>query len=174
MGRVGVDDYNAMALQALQRAQDARGVRSAEAFAKMLSARTGGSPSSSTYHRWLRGESPIPAWVLVAAAEEAGESLDTLVTSAEPRSAVADRLGEVEREIGGLRDAITEAAAEIGSLREHSARLVGPELQKQGQLIAKIMADLQRAGIVGVETQQDVRAREGGLPRRSRAPGSDA
>ena len=174
MGRVGVDDYNVMALEALQRAQDVRGVRSAEAFAKLLAARTGGSPSSSTYHRWLRGESPIPAWVLLAAADEASESLDTLVTSAEPRAAATQRLVEVEDEIGGLRDALGEAVAEIASVREHTARLVVPELEKQGQLIAKIMAELQRAGIVGGETQQEAQARGSGPPRRSGAAGSNA
>jgi hypothetical protein len=171
---MGVDDYNSMALQALQRAQDARGVRSAEAFAKLLAARTGGSPSSSTYHRWLRGESPIPAWVLLAAADEAGESLDALVTSGELRVAAGRRLVEVEDEIGTLRNAIGEAAAEIASAREHTARLVVPELEKQGQLIAKIVADLQRAGIVGAAAQDEAQAGGGGtLPRRG-AAGSNA
>ncbi len=52
-----VDDYNQLAIRALERAQKTRGVRSAEAFARLLAERTGGYPSSSTYHRWLRGES---------------------------------------------------------------------------------------------------------------------
>jgi hypothetical protein len=165
---VQLEDYNAVALQALQRAQDARGVRSAEAFAKLLAARTGGAPSSSTYHRWLRGETPIPAWVLLAAAEEAAESLDTLVSSTALQTEVQHRLAELDDQVTNLRETIGEAVAEIASVREHTARLVVPELEKQGRLIATILARLQEASIVGVVQEgDDVREREPSVRRRA-------
>ncbi len=102
-----VDDYNQLAIRALERAQKTRGVRSAEAFARLLAERTGGYPSSSTYHRWLRGESPIPVWVVLVAAEEADATVDTLLAEAAlPRSAL-DRLDQVEQQLASLRAAIT-------------------------------------------------------------------
>jgi hypothetical protein len=111
---VQVDDYNQLAIRALERAQKTRGVRSAEAFARLLAERTGGYPSSSTYHRWLRGESPIPVWVVLVAAEEADATVDTLLAEAAlPRSAL-DRLDQVEQQLAGLR-------AEIARLQEQLA-----------------------------------------------------
>lgn len=102
-----VDEYNRLAIRALERAQKTRGVRSAEAFARLLAQRTGGYPSSSTYHRWLRGESPIPVWVVLVAAEEADATVDTLLAEAAlPRSAL-DRLDQVEQQLASLRAAIT-------------------------------------------------------------------
>ena len=109
--RVRVDDYNQLAIRALERAQKTRGARSAEAFSKLLAERTGGYPSSSTYHRWLRGESPIPLWVVLVAAEETENTLDALLAEAAlPRPAL-DRLSQVEEQLAALH-------AEIEQLRE--------------------------------------------------------
>lgn len=76
---MSVDDYNQRVIRALEQAQRRAGVRSGAAFARRLATRVGGSPDSSTYQRWLRGDSVAPAWALVAAAEEAGEGLDGLL-----------------------------------------------------------------------------------------------
>lgn len=105
---VQLEDYNRMGRIALERAQKARGVRSAEAFAKLLAARTGGYPSSSTYHRWLRGESPIPLWIVLVAAEEAEQSLDSLLAEGQLPESVGERLGQLEELIGVLQAQMIE------------------------------------------------------------------
>jgi hypothetical protein len=94
---VSVDDYNRRVIRALEQAQARAGVRSAAAFARRLAARAGGSPDASTYQRWLRGDSLAPAWALVAAAEEAGEGLDGLLSLADDRiRQLEERLSHVE------------------------------------------------------------------------------
>src|SRR5215467_9203805 len=74
-----VAEYNRRVSRALQQAQDAVGIRSAAEFARRIAARSGGAPDTSTYQRWLRAETNIPAWALVMAAEEAQSSIDTLL-----------------------------------------------------------------------------------------------
>jgi hypothetical protein len=121
---VGFDEYNEAAIRALERAQKARGVRSAEAFVKLLAARTGGYPSSSTYHRWLRGETPIPAWVVLVAAEEAQQSLDGLLADVILPRPVHDRLDAVNASIGDLQTQIAdlhERMDRLSPLDEHRA-----------------------------------------------------
>jgi hypothetical protein len=109
---VQVDDYNQLAIRALERAQKAGGVKSAEAFARSLAQRTGGYPSSSTYHRWLRGESPIPVWAVLVAAEETDTSVDALLDGAMPTSAL-DRLHQVEQQIVAIHAEIARLQQQI-------------------------------------------------------------
>jgi hypothetical protein len=111
---VQVDDYNQLAIHALERAQKAGGVKSAEAFARLLAERTGGYPSSSTYHRWLRGESPIPVWAVLVAAEEADTTVDALLAEAAMPTSALDRLHEVEQQLASMH-------AEIARLQQQLA-----------------------------------------------------
>lgn len=105
---VQLEDYNRMGRLALERAQKARGIRSAEAYAKLLADRTGGSPSSSTYHRWLRGETPIPLWVILVAAEESQQSLDSLLAEADLPQPLTARLDQLGDQIGVLQAQMIE------------------------------------------------------------------
>jgi hypothetical protein len=114
LSTVRVEGYNQLGVRALQRAQNARGVRSAEGFAKLLAERTGGSPSSSTYHRWLRGEAPIPLWIVLAAAEESQQSLDALLADAELPPGVLDRLDRIEDVLGVLQAQMIEVRERVG------------------------------------------------------------
>jgi hypothetical protein len=91
---VAVDDYNRKVIRALEAAQQTAEIRSAAAFARALGARSGGPPDASTYQRWLRGDSLVPAWALLAAADEAGQTIDSLLGSAPD-----DRLAQLERRI---------------------------------------------------------------------------
>ena len=106
-----VDDYNQLAIRALERAQKAGGVKSAEAFARSLAQRTGGYPSSSTYHRWLRGESPIPVWAVLVAADEADTTVDALLAEAALPTSALDRLHQVEQQLASMH-------AEIARLQQ--------------------------------------------------------
>jgi hypothetical protein len=111
---VDVDAYNQRGIRALEQARKARGVRSAESFARLLADRTGGSPSSSTYHRWLRGEAPIPLWIVLAAAEESQQSLDTLLADAELPVGVLSRLDHIEDLLGVLQAQMIEVRERVG------------------------------------------------------------
>src|SRR4051794_574362 len=75
---VAVDEYNRRAIAALSDAQQLAGARSANAFARLLAERGHGSPSASTYRRWIAGEAIVPAWALQVAAEVAGTTVQEL------------------------------------------------------------------------------------------------
>ena len=90
------EDYNRRAIRALERAQKARGVRSGQAFARLLAERAGGSPSGTTYHRWLNGEATVPAWVLDVAAEVAQVDLGILLADDERASDLTERVHDLE------------------------------------------------------------------------------
>ena len=104
---MSVDDYNQRVIGALEQAQARAGARSAAAFARRLAQRTGGSPDTSTYQRWLRGDSLAPAWALVAAAEEAGEGLDGLLGLADD-----DRVRQLEERLSHVEAALLAPTAD--------------------------------------------------------------
>jgi hypothetical protein len=131
---VHVEGYNRLGIRALERAQKVRGVRSAERFARLLADRTGGSPSSSTYHRWLRGEAPIPLWIVLAAAEEAQQSLDALFTDAELPPGVLDRLEQIDDLLGVLQAQMIEVRERLGlPWQAHPAAEATDERPERGQ-----------------------------------------
>ena len=112
---MAIEDFNQRALRGLERAQQASGARSAEAFAGRLAVRVGGSPDGSTYRRWIRAENVIPAWALIAAADECELSPDALLNW--EGSAVN------EAELLGLPKRMEAQEAELRALREEVAEL---------------------------------------------------
>jgi hypothetical protein len=139
---VAVEEFNRRAVRALERAQQATGIRSAEAFAGRLSDRAGGSPDGSTYRRWIRGESAIPAWALIAAADES-------------RLSPNDLLGW---------DGSATGDAEIRF--EAELRTVQQELEQQGRLLAHTTTtiELLRAAMqnAGIEVDEEPERRASG------------
>lgn len=137
-----VEDFNRRAVQGLERAQQASGLRSAEAFAGRLAQRAGGSPDGSTYRRWIRGESVIPAWALIAAADECELSPNDLLgwngtTDASVEAvAFAGRLGQLEREILELRREFSRAMDHLGE-----------EASASGDTLARIVRALEDANL---------------------------
>jgi len=107
---VAVDDYNRRAVAALERAQALSGARSANGFARLLAERASGSPSASTYRRWIIGEAVVPAWAIEVAAEVAGTTVQGLL--ADERAELDDWRAQIEESIGRLEGEIIE-------LREH-------------------------------------------------------
>jgi hypothetical protein len=109
-----VNDYNRRGIRALELAQKACGIRSAEAFAKLLAERTGGSsPDGSTYRRWLRGDGVIPAWAIIAAAEEAHESFDSLLGADNLPSSSVQELEHVKTLLGVLQAQMIEVREQL-------------------------------------------------------------
>lgn len=108
---MAVEDYNKRVIGAMERAQLGLGLRSAAAFARRLASRSGGPPDTSTYQRWLRGDSIIPAWALLAAAEEAEQSVDALLGAGDLD---AGRLSRLEATIGSLAAQMKEVRQQMG------------------------------------------------------------
>ena len=109
-----MDDYNRRAIAALRHAQQISGARSANAFARLMAERGHGSPSASTYRRWITGEAIVPAWALQVAAEVASLSLQQLLadeTSGETpsddwRARIEDAIGRLESEMIEVRQRV--------------------------------------------------------------------
>jgi hypothetical protein len=105
---VAVDDYNRRAIAALERAQALSGARSANAFARLLAERASGTPSPSTYRRWITGDAVVPAWAVEVAAEVAGTTGQALFEDQPPRleewrTQVDETIGRLEAEIIEIR-----------------------------------------------------------------------
>ena len=106
---MAVDDYNRRAVAALERAQALSGARSANGFARLLAERASGSPSASTYRRWIVGEAVVPAWAIEVAAEVAGTTVQGLLEDERPgldawRAQIEESIGRLEGEMIELRE----------------------------------------------------------------------
>jgi hypothetical protein len=109
-----VDDFNRRAIDALRHAQQASGARSANAFARQMADRASGSPSASTYRRWITGEAIVPAWALEVAAEVAGLSLHALLEPNDADAPPDDWRARVEDAIGRLESEMIEVRQHVG------------------------------------------------------------
>jgi hypothetical protein len=109
-----VDNFNRRAIDALRHAQQASGARSANAFARQMADRANGSPSASTYRRWITGEAIVPAWALQVAAEVTGLSLHTLLEPHEVDAPPDGWRARVEDAIGRLESEMIEVRQHVG------------------------------------------------------------
>lgn len=109
---MSIEDYNRQVVEALEKAQRAAGVKSGAAFARLLARHTGGSPDTSTYNRWLRGEAAVPAWALLLASRESSLSLDALVAD-------DGRLTTLDGWRAQIVEAIGRLEAELIEVRQH-------------------------------------------------------
>jgi hypothetical protein len=110
-----VDDYNRRAIAALRHAQHVSGARSANAFARLMAERGNGSPSASTYRRWIAGEAVVPAWALQVAAEVAGATLQALLDAEQGvRATPDDWRAQIEDAIGRLEGEMIEVRQRVG------------------------------------------------------------
>jgi hypothetical protein len=112
---VAVDEYNRRAIDALSQAQLLSGARSGNAFARMLAERAHGSPSASTYRRWIGGEAVVPAWAIQVAADVAGTSVQALLDGESGAPAVADDWrARIEDALGRLESEMIEVRQHVG------------------------------------------------------------
>ena len=98
----GARDRDGWAIAVLERAQALSSARSSSAFARRLAEVAGGSPSVSTYLRWLTGRTTVPAWALLAAAQAAGTTLGELLAPPLGQAEIIARLTEMEQAIARL------------------------------------------------------------------------
>jgi hypothetical protein len=101
---------------AMEKAMQARGFRTARALAQALNA-SGYKVSERAVAAWRSRESSIPGWALVALSEVSGLSLDALMGQdgdVQPKT-----VGHLEERIGGLQerlDAHDRELAKVGGL----------------------------------------------------------
>jgi hypothetical protein len=135
LGVVAVEEYNRRVAHAMERAQRALGLRSAEAFARALSDRVGGAPAGSTYRRWLQEQQVVPGWALVAAGELTGMGLDALMgnvtVSAGSQSELAAQVGELRREVEALQRQVADL--QVASMDRESAQPAPQEEKERGR-----------------------------------------
>lgn len=110
-----MDEYNRRVISALRHAQLMTGARSANAFARLLAERGHGSPSASTYRRWITGEAVVPAWALQVAADVADTNVQALLDGHSDGQLAADdwRL-QIEDAIGRLESELIEVRQRVG------------------------------------------------------------
>lgn len=112
---MSIEDYNRQVVEALEKAQRAAGVKSGAAFARLLARHTGGSPDTSTYNRWLRGEAAVPAWALLLASRESNLGLDALVADDDGRLTTLDGWrAQIVEAIGRLEAELIEVRQHLG------------------------------------------------------------
>jgi len=132
---MAIEQYNRRAIAVLERAQRLSEARSASAFARAIAALAGGSPSSTSYRRWITGEALVPAWALEAAAEVAGTTLAALVAhETEASPAAADWRAQMEDTIGRLQAEIIELRERLdlpGAARAHGDEQASPHRFEQ-------------------------------------------
>jgi hypothetical protein len=81
---------------------------------RQMADRANGSPSASTYRRWITGEAIVPAWALQAAAEVAGLSLHGLLEPHDVEAPPDDWRARVEDAIGRLESEMIEVRQHVG------------------------------------------------------------
>src|SRR4051812_16426539 len=112
---VAIDEYNRRAIAALSHAQQLAGARSGNAFARLLAERGNGSPSASTYRRWIAGEAVVPAWAVQVAAEVADTTVQALFDApGGTRPTAQDWQARVEDAIGRLESEMIEVRQRVG------------------------------------------------------------
>src|SRR5688500_13021118 len=80
-----------------------------------MAERGNGSPSASTYRRWIAGEAIVPAWALQVAADVAGTSLQALLDAEEgARPTPDDWRARIEDAIGRLEGEMIEVRQHVG------------------------------------------------------------
>ena len=79
--------------------------------------------------------------------------MELLFGEAARGDASADSATRDER-MDQLQGAVEEAMTELMQLREHVDDFVVPEVQRQGKLLAKVLADLKDAGVVRIDDEQ--------------------
>jgi hypothetical protein len=80
-----------------------------------MAERGSGSPSASTYRRWISGEAVVPAWALQVAAEVAGTTLQALLDAEEGVGATPDDWrAQIEDAIGRLEGEMIEVRQRVG------------------------------------------------------------
>src|SRR5262245_57728796 len=125
-----------------------------------------GAETRRSWYDWQERPETVSLLTGLAAIHALGPdaTMELLFGDAARRDAGADAAAADDR-MRQLRDAVDEGMTELMQLRERVEDFVVPEVQRQGELLAKVLADLKEAGIVtATETakpENEGRAAEG-------------
>jgi hypothetical protein len=117
-----------------------------------------GAETRRSWYDWQERPETISLLTGLAAIHAVGPqaAMELLFGEAARVDASADSAARDER-VDQLQDAVEGAMTELMQLRERMDGFVVPEVQRQGQLLAKVLADLKDAGVltIGEETLED-------------------
>jgi hypothetical protein len=107
-----------------------------------------GAETRRSWYDWHERPETISLLTGLAAMQALGPdaTMQLLFGEAAGRGAGAESSARDER-VNQLRDAVDEGMTEVMQLRERVEEFVVPEVQRQGELLAKILADLKDAGV---------------------------
>jgi hypothetical protein len=115
-----------------------------------------GAETRRSWYDWQDRPETISLLTGLAAIHALGPdaTMELLFGEAARRDAGADAAATDDR-MTQLQDAVDEGTTELMQLRERVEDFVVPEMQRQGELLAKVLADLKNAGILtAAETQK--------------------
>ena len=114
-----------------------------------------GAETRRSWYDWQERPETVSLLTGLAAIHALGPqaAMELLFGEAARGDASADSATRNER-MDQLQGAVEEAMTELMQLRERMDDFVVPEVQRQGQLLAKVLADLKDAGVLTIGEEQ--------------------
>jgi hypothetical protein len=114
-----------------------------------------GAVTRRSWYDWQERPETVSLLTGLAAMHALGPEASMELVFGEPASvgAVADSATRDTR-MDQLQSAVEDAMTELMQLRERVEGFVVPELQRQGELLAAVLADLKAAGVSNPEEEQ--------------------
>ena len=114
-----------------------------------------GAETRRSWYDWQERPETVSLLTGLAAIHALGPeaTMELLFGEAAGRDAGADSASRDER-LNQLQDAVDEGMTELMQLRERVEDFVVPEVQRQGELLAKVLTDLKDAGVLTAAEEQ--------------------
>ena len=114
-----------------------------------------GAETRRSWYDWQERPETVSLLTGLAAIHALGPeaAMELLFGEAAGRDAGADSASRDER-LNQLQDAVDEGMTELMQLRERVEDFVVPEVQRQGELLAKVLTDLKDAGVLTAAEEQ--------------------
>ena len=114
-----------------------------------------GAETRRSWYDWQERPETVSLLTGLAAIHALGPeaTMELLFGEAAGRDAGADSASRDER-LNQLQDAVDEGMTELMQLRERVEDFVIPEVQRQGELLAKVLTDLKDTGVLTAAEEQ--------------------